>query len=102
MDHVASPEPVVPQPGVLRTIGVLNVLVGGVLLLVGLGYLKLTAPLVVSSRPLEIEPVTTQAFFEEMRRQRIDDLHARERAAEDERDRERIGKEREEVEASHP
>src|SRR4051812_38953589 len=98
----ASPRPCAPQPGVLKAIGILNIFFGGMLLLCGLGCLNLTAPVVVASMPLRIEPVTTQAFFDEMRRQRIDDLHAREQAAEEGAERDRIRKEREEFEAKRP
>jgi hypothetical protein len=98
----ASPKPCAPQPGVLKAIGILNIFFGGMLLLCGLGCLNWTAPVVVANKPLQIEPVTTQAFFDEMRRQRIDDLRAREEAAGREDERDRIKKERAEVEAKHP
>src|SRR3954452_151641 len=52
-----------PQPGLLRTIGVLDILFGAVLLLGGLVCLKTTAPVVVEGTPLEIEPAIAQAFF---------------------------------------
>src|SRR4051794_7417312 len=102
MDLTASAKPVVPQPGVIKTIGILNIFFGGLLLLCGWGCLNATAPVVVANMPLRIEPVTTQVFFDEMRRQRIDDLRAREQAAGEGDERDRIRKEREEFEAKRP
>src|SRR4051812_30429553 len=102
MDNNASPRSAVPQPGLIKTIGILNILIGGMLLLCGLGYLNMTAPAVVGGKPLRLEPGPTQVFFDELRRQRIDDLLAREQAAGTEAEKDRIRERRRAVEAKHP
>jgi hypothetical protein len=66
-----------PQPGLIKTIGVLNILVGGLLLLCGVGCLSLTAPVVSGRVPLRLEPATTQAFADEIRSRRVEELNAR-------------------------
>ena len=85
---------VVPEPGLLKTLGVLNLVFGGLLLLCGLAYLNATAPIVVSQAPLQIEPEMTQAFFDEMRQQRMDDLHARAQSASSDAERTRFSRHR--------
>lgn len=104
MDQPAAPQSFAekerPQPGLLKTIGILNILFGGVLLLCGLACLSVATPaVVVGGTPLRLDPVTTQAFFDEIRNERIKDLRAREKAAGTVAERDRIQKERGAVEA---
>jgi hypothetical protein len=100
----SSPRPVTPQPqpGLIKTIGILNLLIGGVYLLGGSGCLILAAPTVLINEPLRIDPETTRAFFDEIRRQRIDDLSAREQASGTEGERARLRDVRRKVEAKRP
>jgi hypothetical protein len=91
-----------PQPGLLRTIGVLDILFGAVFLLGGLAGLKVTAPVVIHGMPLEIDPPVAQAFFDEIRQQRLNDLHARQREAATEAERDRVRREAATLEAMHP
>src|SRR3954454_19775758 len=102
MDDAAPSAPPAPRPGPLRAIGVLNVLFGGMLLVVGAGLLNVTSSWVLGTTPLRVDPEVAQAFFDDLRRQRIDDLRTQERSAGDEAERVRIVKTREEVEASRP
>jgi hypothetical protein len=82
----APPDPK-PQPGLIKTIGVLNILVGAPLLLCGLGCLSLTAPVVSGKTPLRLEPAETQAFADAIRSERIRKLSARaQQAGAEERD----------------
>src|SRR4051794_27872657 len=99
-----SPSPATPalRSGLLRTIGVLNVLFGGMLLAGGLGMLYVASPLVGGTMSFRVEPETAQAFFDELRRQRIEDLRELERSAGNAAERARIAKQREVVEASRP
>jgi hypothetical protein len=88
MDSAASPRTVAPQPALVRIIGDLHCHFGGLLLLGGLALLALIGRTVIGSKPPRVEPGMTQILFDEMRRQRLDDLRTRERMAgsEDERD----------------
>jgi hypothetical protein len=91
-----------PMPGLLKTIGILNMLFGGALLLCGLGCLSMTVPAVVRGVPLQIEPQTTQAVFDELRHEQIKTLRELEKAAAEGTERERLKKERLALEAKHP
>src|SRR4051794_11753721 len=103
MDYTSAlSAPASPQPGLVKTIGILNVFIGGVLLIGGLACLKFTAPAVVGNMPLKIEPGPTQAFFDVLRSQRIVDLVARRQEAGTVAERERIEVELERVESIHP
>ncbi len=91
-----------PQPGVLKTIGILNIIFGGALLLCGLACLNITVAPVVRGVPLRIEPKETQAVFDELRNEQIKSLREQEKAAQTDAERERLKKELLEVEAKHP
>src|SRR5262249_52661785 len=91
-----------PQTGMVKTIGILNILFGGMLLLCGLGCLASSAQAVLGTSPMQIDPKSAQTFFDELRNQRIKDLRAREKAATKDEDKEKIAKELSEVEAKHP
>src|SRR5262249_18747470 len=80
----------------------LNILLGGLLLLCGLGCLASSAPAILGAAPMQLDPKSAQAFFDEIRSQRIRDLSAKEKAAEKDEDKERIAKELSEVKARHP
>jgi hypothetical protein len=90
-----------PLPGLLTTIGILNIVIGGALLLCGLGCLTLTAATVVRGVPLRIEPEETQAFFDEIRNEQIKSLRKQEQATATDTERDRLRKERLAVEAKH-
>jgi len=90
-----------PQPGLLKAIGILNIIFGGALLLYGLSCLNVTAPALVGSVPLRIEPEMTQAVFDGLRDVQIEFLRDQEKAAGTDAERKRLKKERLEVEAKH-
>ena len=91
-----------PQPGLLKTIGILNIIFGGALLLYGLSCLNVTAPALVGSVPLRIEPEMTQAVFDGLRDEQIKFLREQEKVARTDAERKRLNKQRLEVEAKHP
>jgi hypothetical protein len=109
MDSAASePEPSSslapaprPQPGLVKTIGILNILFGGLLLLCGLGCVASSASAILGTTPMQIDPKTAQTVSDEFRNQRIRDLSAREKAAKTDQDKERIAKELDDVRARH-
>jgi hypothetical protein len=91
-----------PQPGLLKSIGILNIIFGGALLLCGLSCLNMTAPALVGNVPLQIEPQMTQAVFDGLRDEQIKFLREQELAASTDAERKRLNKQRLEVEAKHP
>lgn len=92
---VPSPKPMPrPQPGLPRTIGILNLLCGLVLLACGAGCLNLVVPFLSRNNPLQIEPAMTRDVLEQMRYQMVSDLVHQERSATSEVDRLRIRKAR--------
>ncbi len=90
-----------PQPGLLKTIGILNIVFGGFLLLFGLGCLNVTAPALVGGVPLRVEPDALQVVFDELRNVQIKFLTDQEKAAASDAERTRLKKERLELEAKH-
>lgn len=74
-------EPVTPCPGFLRTIGVLNLAFGGVLLLFGAGCLYTVGPFLLDNTPLQIDPALTQVVINDMRREMVETLALREQSA---------------------
>ena len=94
----ASPK---PQPGLLKTVGILNLIFGGALLLGGLGWLNATASVVVRGVPLRIEPSEMQAVFDELRNEQLRNLREQETSAASAAERERLKAERVRVEGQH-
>lgn len=78
MSNASTPEPI--QSGPIRAIGVLNLLVGGFLTLAGLGLLFVFVPFLRANNPLQLDPVDTRFFVEEMRRTTLSRLQEQERA----------------------
>jgi hypothetical protein len=99
-----SPEtpPSPPQPGLVKAVGILNLLIGGFLLLCGGGCLYRVVPPLLMNNPPRIEPDEAQNAAEEIRRQMIADLQDLERSAPAEADRERYRKSRVELESKPP
>jgi hypothetical protein len=86
---------------VVKTIGILNILFGGVLLLCGLGCLSASSQFITGKVPMQLDPATTQQAFDEVQRKQVDDLRAREKAASSEEEKAKLAKDRLEAEAKH-
>ena len=79
MSNPPSDEPI--RSGPTRAIGVLSILFGGFLTLVGLGLLFVFVPFLRDNDPLQLDPVDTRFFIEEMRRSTLGQLQESEQAA---------------------
>jgi hypothetical protein len=62
------------RPGLPKTIGILDLVFGGFLLLCGAGGLTTFVPFLVRNNPLQIDPAETQEVADQMRRLMIEDL----------------------------
>jgi hypothetical protein len=97
-----QPPSVTPQPGVVKTIGVFNLIFGGILLLCGMGCLNPVLPSLINQETLQIDPKKAQQVLDEDRRQRITELKAREQSASTPDEKAKIKEQRLAVEASRP
>jgi hypothetical protein len=95
----AATTPVTPQPGLVKTIGILNLLTGGFILLCGAGWVLALVQYLLPNSPLRLDPANAQVAVEEMRRTMVGELANLERSATSEADRERLRKERADLEA---
>jgi hypothetical protein len=93
------PEPVSPRPGLPKTIGVVNLLLGGLLLLCGAGYVATFVPFLVRNDPFQLDPNASQAAADEFRRGAIAELAQQENAARNKADKERLRAARNEIES---
>jgi hypothetical protein len=84
------------RPGLPKTIGVLDLVFGGVLLLCGAGGLSTLGPFLVRNNPLQIDPAETR---EGMRQLLIDDLRNQESGAATPAEKNRLRKARLELES---
>lgn len=99
---MSLPSPSDPRPGLFRTIGVLNLIFGGGLLLYGTGCLNVVAPFLVRNNPLRLDRAYAEEVVDLMRRQMIEDLRAREQSAPDGAEKARVGKVRLDLESASP
>lgn len=81
MSVVPDPVPPVSRPGLPRTIGILNLVFGGLLLLLGAGVMGVLGPFLVENHPFQLDPVETQQVFDQLRLQMVNDLIRQESAA---------------------
>lgn len=86
---VTDPGPA--RTGLLRTVGVLNLVVGGFLLLCGAGCVNVFVPFLARNNPLRLDRVYAEEVVDLMRQQMIDDLRAREQSASAKAEKARIG-----------
>lgn len=76
---VPTPTPPEPaQPGLAKTFGVLNALLGGLLFLCGGGCLRAELPFLLDNNPLQVAAGQAEEVVEQMRRQLVIDLRASE------------------------
>jgi len=82
-EEPADPSTLTPpaRPGLVRAVGVLNLLVGGVLLLAGLGLLALAGPALARNHPLRLDPAEAEAVLGEMHEGLRTDLRHMEKSA---------------------
>ena len=90
-----------PQPGLLRTIGILNFIFGGLLFACGLNCLGWFGPMLATLQLIRLDPEEAQIHFDNFKRTMIVTLRDREASATD-AERTRIKKSRVELEALHP
>jgi hypothetical protein len=83
MTQGPTPEPVPPQTGLPRTVGVLNIVFGLLLLLWAAGSLYYLGPFLAENTPLQIDPELTQDVVNTMRRDLLEQLRGREQATRD-------------------
>ena len=95
----ASQTPPKPSPGLVRSIGVFNLLVGGVLLLGGCWYAWVMTPFLRENTPMRIDSVLADDIADAMKQQIVLDLRAAERSASDETQKAKIREDREKIEA---
>jgi hypothetical protein len=94
MSQEPLPEPVTPQPGLPRTIGVLNLVFGFILLLWGGLSLFVLGPFLVENNPFQLDPVMTRHVVEGVRRDLIETLRSGEKTAGDEAEKRRLSSSR--------
>jgi hypothetical protein len=97
-----TPPKVTPQPGLVKTIGVFNILFGGLLLLCGMGCLNPALQGLARQQPPRFDPKEAQKVLDEIHRQRIAELQQQEQAASTPKEKARIKEEREKAEANPP
>lgn len=89
----------VPKPQLPRTIGVLNLLFGGLLLLCGMGCMSQTFMGLVSGKSPHLDPKETQEVVNEMKKNVVAELKQKEDTAGNDAERARLHEERVKLEA---
>jgi hypothetical protein len=101
MNPVSEAEPAPPRPGLVKSIGVLNLVIGGFFFFCGTSCVNAVFPSFTTYEPIAIDARTVQEKYERFRRAKIDALQAREREAASEAERARARQERLAAEAEH-
>ena len=78
MSNASTTEPIPRGP--TRAVGFLNLVFGGFLTLAGVAFLFVFVPFLRENNPLQLDPVDTRFFIEEMRRTTAGQLQEQERA----------------------
>ena len=91
-----------PQPGLLRTIGILNFIFGGLLFACGLNCLGWFGPMLATLQLIRLDPEEAQIHFDNFKRTMITTLRDWEASTTTVAERTRIKKSRVELEALHP
>jgi hypothetical protein len=95
----ATQTSVTPRPGLLRSIGVLNLIVGGLLLLAGGWYAWVMVPFLRENTPMRIEITTAQEVADGLKEQLVLDLRAKEQQATSDTEKAKLREERKSIEA---
>ncbi len=98
MDRGPQPNSVEPKAGLPKTIGVLNILFGILLLICGFGCFGVSVPVLRAYPNFQIDPALTQATIDDLRRQVVDELRAKEEQAKQESEKTRLRAERQRIE----
>jgi hypothetical protein len=101
MDPVVEADPALPRPRLVKTIGVLNLMIGGWLFFCGTSCVNAVFPTFTTYEPIAIDARTVQESYDQLRRDKINTLLDRERKAGNEAQRAKIRQERLAVEAEH-
>src|SRR5262249_47445633 len=88
-----------PRPGLCKTIGVLNLLLGGFLLLCGAGCLNTLLPFLLRNNPPQLDPAEARRVVEQMRLEEVNRLKDAEQSAATEAEREKLRRSRAELAA---
>jgi hypothetical protein len=101
MDPVVEADPASPRPGLVKTIGVLNLVIGGWLFFCGTSCVNAVFPTFTTYEPIALDARTVQESYDQFRREKLDTLLARERGASSAAEREKVRQERLAAEAEH-
>jgi hypothetical protein len=101
MYHDGFAKPVAPNPGMPKTIGILNIVFGGLLLLCGMGCVTPYLSSLSRSNGFEIDPQVLQRGLDKLRQDEIAELKKKEAAATNDAEKERLAEQRRKVEAKH-
>jgi hypothetical protein len=99
MEHDELSNKPVPKPELPRTIGVLNLLFGGILLLCGMGCMWQSFMGLASGKSPHLDPKQTQDVVNEMKKSVIDELKQKEESAGNDAEKARLHEERVKLEA---
>ncbi|MDR3635259.1 MAG: hypothetical protein P4L84_15755 [Isosphaeraceae bacterium] len=99
MGQAETPRNATPNPSLPKTIGMLNMAFGFVLLLCGAGCLRGTTAIMSGNPRLQLDPGLTKEAAREMRRNFVEELRQREEKVTGESEKARLRKERERIEA---
>jgi hypothetical protein len=91
-----------PRPGLPKTIGLLNLAFGGMFFFCGLAFLKEWGPALDQYYPEQLDAVTAQQWYTELRKMLVADLMAQEKDAPTAADRAALRAERLALEAKKP
>jgi len=101
MDYEEISDKVAPNPSLPKTIGVLNLLFGGALLLCGLGCMSRVLPSLAQGEAIHVDPEEAQMAVDEIKQTEVDDLKKSEQAAKSDAEKARLREERFKLESSH-
>jgi hypothetical protein len=99
MGYDASSKQSRGNPSLPKTIGTLNLIFGGMLLLCGFGCLANSMTAFGGEKGFQVDPKFAQEVVDKMKEEMVDDLKTQEKAASNPEEKARLKKEREELEA---
>lgn len=90
MSQEPPPEPITPRPGLLRAVGVCNLVFGGLLLVFGAGSLFLLVPFLSENQPFQVNPALANEVADDIRREMVATLRQRESTSRSEPEKRRL------------
>lgn len=94
MDSVPLEKPVVPNPTIPRVIGSMNLIFGTFLFLMGWGCLGRVGPSFAENRPFRLEAGDVQNLYDQVHKELLSGIDAREAASENPEEKSRLRKQR--------